>query len=103
MASSLSATLPPSFLGAAAALACFSCTDVAVTPFVRSAATAAGRLSASISPFTALFPERPLYANTAIHDLLLRQRHPQHFLDGGDPLEDLDQPRLTQCLHAVPL
>jgi len=47
-------------------LTAFSCTEVAMTPFARSAVTAAGRLSASISPVTAPLPARPLYANTAI-------------------------------------
>ena len=69
MARSLDLTEPPSLAAAAApaaALAFFSSTCVATTPLARSAATAAGRLSASISPLTADAPERPLYAKTAI-------------------------------------
>ena len=64
MAMSLALTAPPSLAApaAAAAFALRSSTAVATTPLARSAATAAGRLSASISPLTAAAPDRPLYA-----------------------------------------
>src|SRR6185295_1711001 len=104
MARSLALTEPPS-LGAvtAAVLAFFSWTCVATTPLLRSAATAAGRLSASISPLTADAPERPLYAKTAIAPPLHRQRDAQHFLYRGGALEHLHQARLAQRLHALAL
>src|SRR6267142_4070330 len=104
MARSLALTEPPSFgAAAAAALAFFSSTWVATTPLARSAATAAGRLSASISPLTADAPERPLYAKTAMAPPLHRQRDAQHFLDRGGSLELLHQARLAQGLHALAL
>src|SRR5258708_25711563 len=101
---SLALTEPPSLgAAAAAALAFLSWTCVATTPLLRSAATAAGRLSASISPLTADAPERPLYAKTAIAPPLHRQRDAQHFLDRGGSLEHLQQARLAQGLHALAL
>src|SRR5687767_6208385 len=106
MASCLSLTLPPSFLpplapaAAGAALLCFSLTAVATMPFARNAATAAGRLSASISSATLRPPARPLYANTAIEIVLrLRERHAQDFLHRRGAFQDLHQARLAQCLH----
>src|SRR5215470_898732 len=105
MAKSLSRTLRPSFFGvaAAAALTAFSSTDVAMTPRARKAATAAGRLSASMSPVTALPPARPLYANTAIRVLPLRQRDSEDLLDRRGPFDHLHQPGLPKGLHSFPL
>src|ERR1043166_8582000 len=104
MARSLDLTEPPSLTAAAAAaLAFFSSTCVATTPWARSAATAAGRLSASISPLTDDAPERPLYAKTAMAPPLHRQRDAQHFLDRGGPLEHLQEAGLAQRLHALAL
>src|SRR5262249_19074062 len=74
-----------------------------MTPLARRAATAAGRLSASMSPVTALPPARPLYANTAIPVLPLRQRDSEDLLDRRGPLDHLHQSGLPKGLHAVPL
>src|SRR5882724_1637539 len=105
MAISLALTEPPSLAApaAAAAFALRSSTAVATTPLARSAATAAGRLSASISPLTAAATERPLYAKTAIAPLLRRQRDAQYFLHRGGALQHFQEAGLAQSLHSLAL